>query len=146
MTTTPEIFQKLDTAYANVATLAKSQIRSIQLLLKPEYLLIRVMNGNTLKLLNLFVMMGENGPIADLPYREMAETLDVSLRTITRAIADLKSCNIIKVTGKRHSLIYTINDSNQWTGIFEEQRQKIDLLKESGKFTVLSNLNDGGKE
>jgi len=140
MTTTPEIFNKLDTAYSNVASLARNEIRSIQLLLKPEYLLIRVMNGNTLKLLNLFVMMEEHGPISDISYREMASTLDVSLRTITRAVADLKSCNIIKVSGKRHNLIYAINESSKWTGIFEEQRQKIDLLKENGKFTVLTNL------
>lgn len=142
MTSSPEILSKLDHAYSNVAELAAHEIRLIQLLLKPEFLLIRVLNANTLKLLNLLLLLSEGGLVRNLPYREMSKILEVSLRTVTRGIGDLKSCNIITVTGNRHNLNYMINPSSKWTGIFEEQREKIELLKESGKFTLLTQLNN----
>ena len=133
-----KLFDKLDKIYDEITDSADDKIKQVYLLMKPEFLLIRVLSGSAIKLLNMIMLIPS--PVK-LQYREITDLLGFSTRTVTRAIRELKGYNIIKTIGTKGNIIYEINPAENWKGIFADQQSKLELLRENGKFTILKALS-----
>ena len=114
------------------------ELEFIMLYQEPEKAIAREVGGTSLKVLCYMrgCMKYEN-TLFGVTYRNIADGIGVSLRSVVRAIEELVSLNIIMATGGKKRT-YHLNPATAWKGALSQQKAKLDMFSENGNFMAHS--------
>lgn len=98
---------------------------------KVQLELARELNGSSMRVLCMIVgkMKYENLAF-DITQRDVSAFLNMSPRTVIRAMKELEEIGVIAFSGTKNSKIYHVNPAYIWKGSFARVKYRMEIFKE----------------
>lgn len=91
---------------------------------------LKDLNGSSVKVLTYLVgNMKYDNLVFGITYRDIADDISMSVKTVTLAMKDLDESGLVKRTGRKGSFVYNINPAFAWKGNFYKIKEKMELFE-----------------
>jgi len=95
-------------------------------------------SGNAFKLISYMISeLKFDNAVYGISYRKIAKEINISTRTVTRAVKELEDIGAVKVTGKKGNKVYHINPALAWKGAFHTIAYKLKMFDDKMKIEGL---------
>lgn len=131
------VVEEVSTELLKMIHSGRSRTKDLQFIMlyqEPEKTIAREVSGTSLKILcYLRACMKYENTLFGVTYRNISDAINVSVRSVVRAIEELVSLNIIKASGGKKRT-YHLNPATAWKGALSQQKAKLEMFSENGNF------------
>lgn len=105
---------------------------------KSQKWLCKSLSGNAFKVICYFIAeMKFDNAVYGVNYRKIAKEINISTRTVMRAIKELEEIGAVVVLGKKGKKVYHINPALVWKGAFHTIAYKLNMFDDKMKINGL---------